>query len=732
MYVHMTTSLIMLKGTGTDEHQVHFTQYSRRPGPLRKRVSRDLGNPLCLICLYHSHSRVGVSSPPPPNFESYPLHSASDHTWHLATFEALGNTLARTRKVYFIASIYTPHLSQPRLPRLSPISAAQPLSYQLALPPPFEQSRHLSTMPRHMKGNAKGRSPAPMVSKRTSTQAFPDNHSAKRRKLNTGLASPVFHDNYEPPKLPFTWPIEPRTETCQNIMNLPAEMFEMIICATVDAVGPVDAYTKCRPVCKKFEEAMWMELYRKQPMERYTHSRAARRVLHDGLFAHMDYRVIQQKCNTVVEQLIVSVRDKILTLSSNRWERVKLQRFVSLAVHENCYKALDIVLAERASDDLADMANDVLHNALCVAIALKDEGLMLELLAEGAYLWTKTKAFLYPLNVALNLTDSHMLDLILHQDPNMLTAREQQGLADAMREHGLRCKWKFLSSTDPETGDPQSTSLRIKAIMNHVVDWCLDDMVLGSPIRLIDQLVYWTLRLGRINDFLRLIDIGKRDRDVACAARAAYFSCPPNKAALEGMLNVGFLYDRAMYTTTEPHVVEILEPYDEHYPDNDTTVLNHAIQHRDLKIAHIAMTGHSPASASGMSSPPGAKEWAYVPLRRAVQNGDEDMVRLLLACGADPEGHPFDQDNGEHCIIEHCEKVSGRDSTIWGQLVKALKLKVHTRNTAKWMHCSSFEDPCPIWYRPPDYCKQYYRRAQIRWDMQVLCPIQDHEYDFLS
>jgi hypothetical protein len=336
-----------------------------------------------------------------------------------------------------------------------------------------------------MQGVVKGRSPVPTVSKRTSTQAFTENYSIKRRKLDTGLSLPVFNDGYETPKPPFVWPIEPRTETCKNLLDLPVEIFEKIIGAMVDEVGPEDAYTKCRPVCTKFRHAIWRDLFRNLPTERLTRTRKARRILKDpfNLCTLLDYRITPLRYNTVIERLIISVKNRISTMSSNLWPEDELQMLIAETVQWHCKPAFDIIKSGHVPDELAYMANDDLHNALCVAVALENEDLVRELQAQGESLWTRTKAFLYPLNVALKLKDPYMLDVILPQDPNTLTWGEQQSLIDSMWESGLRLTWKRLRNACD-----RGCTTPIISVFNRFVDWCLSAIDMGSPIRLIDQL----------------------------------------------------------------------------------------------------------------------------------------------------------------------------------------------------------------------------------------------------
>jgi hypothetical protein len=123
----------------------------------------------------------------------------------------------------------------------------------------------------------------------------------KRRRFNTDMPT-----TNPPPK---------------RLHNLPNEVRENIFEALVNKVGIAEAYTKYRGVCCGFKVLIEQEILQFQPTEKFLRrgDGTAKRILKKNFGVHLDSRVKSGKYDTVAERLVLSVKNKILSMSSNKW-----------------------------------------------------------------------------------------------------------------------------------------------------------------------------------------------------------------------------------------------------------------------------------------------------------------------------------------------------------------------------------------------------------------------------
>jgi hypothetical protein len=379
---------------------------------------------------------------------------------------------------------------------------------------------------------------------------------------------------------------------------------------------------------------------------------------------HLDYRIIPQKrSDTVVDRLIISIKNKILSMSStdpNLDERA-LQRRVSGAVARHCHSTMKIITTKgtKLLGNVAGLADDVLHNTLCVAVALADEPLILELLGEGASLWTKTKAFGYPLNVAIQSESTDILDLIIAPARTIMSGNEHRCIVDAIKEQEKKVDWKRLRE--------QPLLQPVKVVMRRFVNWCVTSHWLKLIRKQREILFEWTIALEMYDAFKQMLsELSFSDKQTKSAVKA-YFKHPPNKDVFVDMFHRGMLDKQKLYRINRAYGTYFNYAKDwirgwKYY----TSVLDHAVFHRNEDVAYMALTGDRPASANGCLIYPSAE---YItaharhtsPLRLAVANGHKSMVRMLLLHHADPEG--IGSSDWEPCILRTYERVFGYKST---------------------------------------------------------------------
>jgi hypothetical protein len=135
-------------------------------------------------------------------------------------------------------------------------------------------------------------------------------------------------------------------------------------------------------------------------------------------------------------------------------------------VARHCPQAFKVVAEDSRSYD--HIAFPIRQNTLCVAIALADEDLVREILDEGADLWQDCPAFARPLNIALELETTTMLDFMLFRDP--LTAMQQFYLMQAVKEQVDRIDWDKLRDAR-ETGGCCS---KRRAVVKRFIRGCLN------------------------------------------------------------------------------------------------------------------------------------------------------------------------------------------------------------------------------------------------------------------
>jgi hypothetical protein len=242
------------------------------------------------------------------------------------------------------------------------------------------------------------------------------------------------------------------------------------------------------------------------------------------------------------------------------------------------------------------------------------------------------------------------------------------------------------------------------------------------------MLIHWTIGMGMVDETFSLLERipFRNHKEVA----GAYFRHSPNRDIARALLERGIISNNVSYIYQGALEAQWVDPREVfYYTSVYISVLDHAIRHRNVEVARMALTGVHAADANGFALPNLMESTSnkWVPLREAVKNGDEEMIRLLLAYRADPDGHIQDKDNGrnrvsglsldgkrfnkqDHCILDECEMVFGRDSNIWKQMVKAIEMKVDFHNNSfATLYPDEENLPEGTGYRVPDYCRFYYR-----------------------